>query len=53
MEKDVRKSLEELNQQMRELTAIYHRMAGKYGISDSSYWVLNRVLFIRQRLYGE
>lgn len=39
MEKDVRKSLEELNQQMRELTAIYHRMAGKYGISDGEFWV--------------
>ena len=39
MEKDVRKSLEGLNQQMRELTAIYHRMAGKYGISDGEFWV--------------
>ena len=24
---------------MRELTAIYHRMAGQYGISDGEFWV--------------
>ena len=50
MEKDARKSLEELNQQMTELTAIYHRMAGKYGISDGEFWVWYTLLLFDGQL---
>jgi len=39
MNEDIKKQLEILNQQEKELTSIYRHAAIKYGISDSEFWV--------------
>lgn len=46
MYQDVKKTLEILNQQIKELTAIYHQAAGKYGISDNEFWIWYALLLV-------
>lgn len=46
MNKETKKQLETLNQQMKEITAVYHYSAIKFGISDSEFWVLYALLVL-------
>ena len=39
MEKQITNQLELLNQQVKELTGIYHQAAVRLGISDNEFWV--------------
>ena len=39
MDQELKKTLEIMNQQVKELTAIYHQAASQYGISDNEFWV--------------
>ncbi|MDR0923053.1 MAG: MarR family transcriptional regulator [Hungatella sp.] len=46
MIEQIKKQLEILNQQEKELTAIYHSAAIKFGISDSEFWVWYSLLVL-------
>lgn len=46
MEDSIEKQLELLNQQAKELSAIYHAAAGKFGISDGEFWVWYALLVL-------
>lgn len=46
MDQEVKKTLKILNQQVKELTAIYHQAASKYGISDNEFWVWYTLLLM-------
>lgn len=39
MEQELKKTFEVINQQIKELTAIYHQAVSRYGISDNEFWV--------------
>lgn len=40
--------LETLNQQIKELTSIYHQAAARSGISDNEFWVWYTLLVMNQ-----
>lgn len=46
MEKEVKTQLEILNQQIKELTAVYHQAAAGFGISDGEFWVWYALLVL-------
>lgn len=46
MNEEIKKQLETINQQMKEITAVYHYAAIKFGISDSEFWVLYALLVL-------
>lgn len=46
MNEYIKKQLETLNQQVKELAAIYHDAASKSGISDNEFWVWYALLIL-------
>lgn len=46
MKERIKEQLEMMNQQVKELAAIYHGAAGKYGISDNEFWVWYALLVL-------
>lgn len=46
MSEHINKHIEILNQQLKELTAVYHHAANKFGISDSEFWVWYALLIL-------
>ncbi len=46
MEQDIGKTFEVLNQQVKELAAIYHQAVSRYGISDNEFWVWYALLLV-------
>lgn len=47
MEEKIRKQLEVMNQQIKELASIYHSAASRYGISDNEFWVWYALLVLK------
>ena len=39
MSEEIKATLELFNQQIKELTSIYHQAVNQYGISDNEFWV--------------
>ena len=46
MEQDIGKTFEVLNQQVKELAAIYHQAVSRYVISDNEFWVWYALLLV-------
>lgn len=46
LSEDINMQIQALNQQFKELAAIYHQAAMKCGISDSEFWVLYALLVL-------
>ena len=46
MDETIKKQLESMNQQVKELTAIYHRVASSHSISDNEFWVWYALLIV-------
>lgn len=47
MNQSIKKELEVLNQQIKELSGIYHLVANHSGISDSEFWVWYALLIFK------
>ena len=47
MELLIKKQIETLNRQIKELSSIFHSAAQKAGISDSEFWVWYSLLFMK------
>ncbi|BFK27142.1 MAG: hypothetical protein E6124_05105 [Blautia producta] len=39
MNQEIKRTLEIMNQRVKEMTAIYHHAVSQYGISDNEFWV--------------
>lgn len=46
MNESIKEQLEILNQQVKELTGIYHQVAVKSGISDNEFWLWYTLLIL-------
>lgn len=46
MSESIKKQLEIMNQQVKELAAIYHNEASSHGISDNEFWVWYALLVL-------
>lgn len=46
MSEHIKGQLEKMNQQVKELAAIYHSVASKSGISDNEFWVWYALLIL-------
>lgn len=46
MRQESKETLEILNQQFKELSAIYHQAASQHGISDNEFWVWYALLVL-------
>lgn len=46
MNEHIKEQLEKMNQQVKELAAIYHGIASKSGISDNEFWVWYAMLIL-------
>lgn len=46
MSEPIKSQLEKMNQQVKELAAVYHDAAGKSGISDNEFWVWYALLVL-------
>lgn len=46
MNDHIKEQIEVLNQQVKELTGIYHEAAVKFGISDNEFWVWYSLLIL-------
>lgn len=46
MGEHIKGQLEKMNQQVKELTAIYHSVASRSGISDNEFWVWYALLVL-------
>lgn len=51
-EQQIKQQLETLNQQIKELTGIYHQAAARLGISDNEFWVWY-TLFVMGEEYSQ
>lgn len=47
MDKAIREQLEIMNQQVKELAAVYRGIAGEFGISDNEFWVWYALLTLK------
>ncbi len=46
MEQEIKTVLETINQQVKELSAFYHRAASRYNISGNEFWVWYALLVL-------
>lgn len=48
MKQEAPKIFRQMNQQFKELSAIYHRAASQHGISDNEFWVLYALMVLEE-----
>lgn len=48
MDETIKRQLETLNQQVKDLTAIYRRNSSEFGVSDNEFWIWYALLVMEE-----